>query len=101
MAEVFVAWLKKVDQPPKPDDYLEPILKALVDGDVASPRDLLGLCASDFATLLASPGKRAFLSRAIDLATKEFGTPQVWQCFPTPNMLLLGGLGCVQGSAAE
>ena len=81
MADVFAAWLKHVDQPAKGDDFIEPIIKALAEGDVFGPGDLVGLAASEFTIALASPGKRAFLSRAIERANKEFGaTVQLSVC---------------------
>ena len=52
-------------------------LQALAAGDVTSPEDLAEVNATDFDGTIPSPGRRAFLKRAIGAAKKQYCAAQV------------------------
>ena len=76
----FVAWLKAVDLTNdgtvKDDALYKEIADIFVANDILCPQDLVGVDALDFKQLIPSPGKRAFVKRAVNAAAEEFKKAQ-------------------------
>ena len=71
----FVAWLKAVDMTNegtvKDDALYKEIADIFIANDISCPQDLVGVDALDFKQLIASPGKRAFVKRAVNAAARS------------------------------
>ena len=80
----FVAWLKAVDMTNegtvKDDALYKEIADIFIANDISCPQDLVGVDALDFKQLIASPGKRAFVKRAVNAAAEEFKKAQAQVC---------------------
>ncbi len=75
-------FLAKVDQPSKPDEFLDSIIFWLKDTDVVQPPDLVGTSVPEDAKLTV--GKRGFINRSIKMATEL--AQQVKFCSYVPHV---------------
>jgi len=60
-----------VDEQAKGDDYFD-FVDVLIAADIRTPVDLVGIPSFAFDDKVPSTGKRGFITRAIQAATKEF-----------------------------
>ena len=80
----FVAWLMAVDMANdgsvKEETLYQEMADLFIANDISCPQDLVGVDALDFKQLIPSPGKRAFVKRAVNAAAEEFKKAQAQVC---------------------
>ena len=98
MASAMLVWMRTVGAAPKEDSFLEPIVAVSAtlaeatlfvshflcwqvlcgpQGEVGGPDDLGDVNPADFDAHLDTPGKKAFLRKAIAEARKQSAAAQV------------------------